>query len=73
MDTHRLPFPAAVEALTVAAHRDGSGYWRVVVTCRRGLQSWDEARQQTFDLLDSGELLDALAAHLEHELNTARG
>jgi hypothetical protein len=58
-------FRLAVESGTITfMHEPGRG-WRLTLTCRRGDETWLEARTETYEGLSTAELLDTIYAHLD--------
>lgn len=58
----------AVESGSVSFQHVAGYGWRLVIVCRRGDESWTDARSITYDRLSTAEMLDTIYAHLDRIL-----
>lgn len=58
-------FRLAVESGSITfMHEPGKG-WRLTVACRRGDETWLEAKTEVYEGLSTAELLDTIYASLD--------
>ncbi len=64
MQQDHLPMPYALEAFSIAGHRDPFGYWTVTISARRS-NSGEWAVVGQYDGLTTDELADVLDAAVD--------